>query len=522
MENSEKNERNLVRWLQQEMHASITKKIMSWEPPSVEDLAANLPQYQITRFIGRGGMGAVYEGYQESLERRVAVKVCSVVGNSDAEVIFKERFRLEGRAMARLLHPSIVAVYDSGQTNSGLSYLVMEYVDGCDLALLLQQKGRLPMIEAAQIISSVCEGLAYAHEEGVIHRDIKPSNVMIDTKGRVKIADFGLAKLSLPSEFSLTQSNAVIGTMDFLAPEAMVSTIELDCRADLYAVGVMFYQLLTGCLPKGRYTLASDLAAAIDHRVDEILDRALRADREQRQSSAKKMKAEVDELLLARQPVKNTSFLRHKALVAVIGTSFFVSSGAGLLFLVNFDEVDPSSDKRAIRLWDNAKDVNFKGGSWKEGVLILNNGAAKFDSLPALDSMIGLKVLMNRNAERLVIGLRNREVPDKPELQSMYQVALLRENGDDKPKIFLRMYQADLVENLAVWELPSVYAENEWLSLVFKIRGSFLSVYADGEKLGELQDSTLEYPGGVQLYATANGHFRDIFYVPINELVRLR
>ncbi len=514
----EQNDPNVAKWLQEGLDElnRASAKALSWEPPSVEDLSGLLPQFNISRFVGRGGMGAVYEGYQGLLERRVAVKVLAVTGDSDAEILFKERFRLEARAMAKLVHPGIVAVHDSGQTANGLSYIVMEFVDGCDLARLLQQRGRMPMTEAGRIISAVCEALDYAHEEGVIHRDIKPSNIMLDPKGRVKITDFGLAKLRTSSELSLTRTNAVVGTLDFLAPEAMVAATELDCRADIYAVGVMFYQLLTGQLPKGRFTAASDLASAVDPRVDDILDRALRADRELRQSSARKMKDEVDELLLACPPAGRSKQHRWRHVMAGSALCVLLMWAGYTFWLGGAPANSLSRDKRAIPLWTHPQQVSFRGGSWKDGVLTINNGAAKFNDRPALDAMVGLQVQMNPDAQRVMISLRNREVAEKPEEQSLCQAWLRNINSSRFFELVVRIQSKGIVREIAVWRLPDSYSPDAWLDLVFSVQGKKLSVHADGKLLGETEDSTLSEPGGLQIYASANGHFRNMFYVPLD------
>ncbi|MFN7565255.1 MAG: serine/threonine-protein kinase, partial [Prosthecobacter sp.] len=209
-----------------------------WEPPSVEALQQALPQYEISAFIARGGMGAVYRGTQRALKRPVAIKIMPPE-IEDGDLQFAARFKQEAQAMALLSHPNIVAVFDAGETPEGLLYFVMEFVEGTDVAQLIASEGRLDAVRAAPIIAAVCEALAFAHEEGIVHRDIKPSNIMIDKRGRVKVADFGLAKAVNIESTLMTRSDVAMGTPDFVAPEALIPGMKVDGRADLYAVGVM-------------------------------------------------------------------------------------------------------------------------------------------------------------------------------------------------------------------------------------------------------------------------------------------
>lgn len=294
-----------------------------WQPPSVAELQAALPQYEISEFLARGGMGAVYRGTQRALKHAVAIKVLppEEVGD-DAELRFAERFKHEAQAMARLSHPNIVAVHDAGEVELGralapasaaggdsrrledqprypssptLLYFVMEFIEGADVGQLIASEGRLDPARAARITTAVCEALAFAHEEGIIHRDIKPSNVMIDRKGRVKVADFGLAKVVNVESTLLTGSNIALGTPDFIAPEALGNGAALvDHRADLYAVGVMLYQMLTGTIPRGRFALPSGVVPQVDPGFDAIVDKAMQADRDKRYSSAIELKTDVE------------------------------------------------------------------------------------------------------------------------------------------------------------------------------------------------------------------------------------
>lgn len=273
----------------------------TWDPPSVEDLQRCLPQLEIIKLIGRGGMGAVYQCMQKTLNRLVAVKV--LPPDMARDPLFAQRFKEEARSLAKLSHPGIVNVYEAGQTNQGLLYFVMEFVEGSDLATLIEQKHRLAPRQALEIIAAVCDALDYAHQSRIVHRDIKPSNIILDHLQRVKIADFGLASATEKADAeSNNRTRVAIGTPDFLAPENLSADVVPDHRADLYSVGVTLYQMLTGQIPRGRFDLPSALVPALDSRIDDIVDRAMKSDREQRYDSAIQLKTEVLAVLNATAP----------------------------------------------------------------------------------------------------------------------------------------------------------------------------------------------------------------------------
>ncbi|MCB1225495.1 MAG: SUMF1/EgtB/PvdO family nonheme iron enzyme [Verrucomicrobiales bacterium] len=268
-----------------------------WQPLAPEDLQGELPAYEILGLLGRGGMGAVYRARQKSLNREVAIKVLPPVAGGDHSAASAERFKIEAQAMARLNHPGIVAVYDAGETPGGLLYFVMEMVHGTDVAQMIRGSGKLPAAHAHAIAAHVCDALAYAHMNGLIHRDIKPANIMVDTQGRVKVADFGVAK-ALDLATDSTPTNTAVGTPDFMAPEAWTPGMQLDGRADLYAVGVMLYQMLTGNIPRGVWRPVSVVVPGLDPRFDQILFKAMQMDREERHSSATDLRQDLDSLLL--------------------------------------------------------------------------------------------------------------------------------------------------------------------------------------------------------------------------------
>lgn len=240
---------------------------------SIAELNQRFPELEILELIGQGGMGAVYRARQMRLDRVVALKVLRPDAVSRAG--FTERFVQEAKVLAQLSHPSIIGVYDFG-VEADLHWLLLEYVDGSNLREVLDA-GTLPPEDCFGLIPHICEALQYAHDQGVVHRDIKPENILLDLHGRVHIADFGLARLIGENAEStrLTRSHETFGTPRYMAPEQITGARDVDHRADIYAVGAVFYELLTGEVPLGRFQPPSKLSEAVDARVDELVLRAL-------------------------------------------------------------------------------------------------------------------------------------------------------------------------------------------------------------------------------------------------------
>ena len=227
-------------------------------------------RYEILGVVGRGGMGTVYRARHPGLDRVVALKVLAPRLAADPE--FVRRFEREARTLASLSHPNIVAVHDTG-VEAGTPFLVMEFVEGVSLRKLLADR-RLPPEEALGIVPPLCDALEYAHARGVVHRDVKPENILIDTKGRTKIADFGLAFIVGVDATRLTRADMSMGTPHYMAPEQVESSRQVDHRADIYSMGVVLYEMLTGELPLGRFAPPSE-KSKVNRRLDEIVLRAL-------------------------------------------------------------------------------------------------------------------------------------------------------------------------------------------------------------------------------------------------------
>src|SRR5579883_426453 len=201
-------------------------------------------RYEITHLVARGGMAQVYRARDALLDRPVALKV--LFPELSVDRAFVERFRREAQAAANLSHPNIVPVFDWGE-DDGTYFIVMEYVDGRPLSALLRASGPLPPERAVDIGANVAAALAYAHRHGVIHRDVKPGNVLITDDGLVKVTDFGIAR-AVNTEDSLTQTGAVMGTATYFSPE-QAEGLGVDARSDIYSLGVVLFEMLTGRPP---------------------------------------------------------------------------------------------------------------------------------------------------------------------------------------------------------------------------------------------------------------------------------
>jgi serine/threonine protein kinase len=259
-------------------------------------LAAAFPQLEILEMIGQGGMGFVFKARQPKLERLVALKI--LPPSFAADPAFADRFTREGRVLARLNHPNIVTVHDFGQAN-GFFYLLMEFVDGVNLRQAMRA-GRFTPEQALNVVPRICEALQFAHNEGVLHRDIKPENILLDAKGRVKIADFGIAKLlgESAAKGHLTDSGGTLGTPHYMAPEQIENPASVDHRADIYSLGVVFYEMLTGELPLGKFQPPSQ-KVQVDVRLDEVVLHALEKQPARRYQQASEVKTAVDTITSA-------------------------------------------------------------------------------------------------------------------------------------------------------------------------------------------------------------------------------
>ena len=249
--------------------------------PEPADLAPLFPGYEIQGLIATGGMGAVYRAVQKSLDRTVALKILPMELSKDAA--FCAGFEAEAKAMARLNHPNLIGVYDFGEVN-GMLYIIMEFVAGKSIYHSAYGLAIDPE-EVIRLVSGICSGLAHAHEHGIIHRDIKPSNILLDLNAQPKIGDFGLAR---PIERKIEEGEEIFGTPHYTAPEVVNYPHSVDHRADIFSVGVLLHELLTGHLPASDPRPASTIVHC-DPRFDTIVRRATQPLAAARYSSAKEI-----------------------------------------------------------------------------------------------------------------------------------------------------------------------------------------------------------------------------------------
>jgi len=293
---------NCLMALNLKMETVFTDDTPAAQPPlPPEQIAPHFPQLEILECLGRGGMGVVYKARQKTLNRLVALKLLAPERVRDAK--FAERFTREAQALAALNHPNIVTIYDFGQAG-GFCYLLMEFVDGVNLRQLLRARKFTPE-EALAIVPPLCDALQFAHDRGIIHRDIKPENLLLDKVGRVKVADFGIAKMlgtvngggnAGESAAPENATQTAVGTPSYSAPEQKTDPQRVDSRADIYSLGVVFYEMLTGELP-GKRIEPPSRKVQIDVRLDEVVLRALEKSPELRYQKVSEVKTMVETIV---------------------------------------------------------------------------------------------------------------------------------------------------------------------------------------------------------------------------------
>lgn len=271
----------------------------AFEPPTIAHLARLFPDLQITDFIGAGGMGAVYKARQEGLDRVVALKILPEEFGRDSR--FALRFTREARTLARLSHPNIVSVFEFGNVEDTY-YFLMEFIDGSTLRDVVKA-GQLAPEHALAVVPHLCDALQYAHDKGVVHRDIKPENILMAMDGSVKIADFGLSRIlgNEGQQEQLTATHQVMGTPRYMAPEQLEGAHGVDHRADIFSLGVVFYEMLTGELPIGRFAPPSE-KVEIDVRLDEVVLRTLEKEPARRYQRASQIKSDVQSITSTDNP----------------------------------------------------------------------------------------------------------------------------------------------------------------------------------------------------------------------------
>jgi serine/threonine protein kinase len=284
----------------------------------------HIGKFTVLRRLGRGGMGAVYEGYDPALDRRVAIKTLTSDAISDAES--RGRFEREAKAAAKLAHPNIVTVYELGNFGGKEKpYIVMEYLEGTDVAALIGKDG-VPLAESLDIVVQLCRALDFAHQKGVVHRDVKPANLRYLDNGQIKIMDFGIARVE--GGHQITKSGVMIGTVHYMSPE-QIRGEKLDGRTDIFAAGCILYELLTGVRPFAGesatsiiYNIVNETPkpvtlrnAELPQEVQHVLDRALAKRPEERFATAGEMAKEMEKILtIHRKTLPRTTMAVEKTL----------------------------------------------------------------------------------------------------------------------------------------------------------------------------------------------------------------
>ena len=490
----------------------------------MEELQRQFPQFDIRGVLGRGGMGAVYKAWQKSLQRFIAIKILPAAIEDDG-LNFAERFKQEARAMAKVRHPGIVAVYDAGETSEGLLYFIMECVEGKDVAQLISECGRLAPEQALRIASRVCEAVACAHAHGVIHRDIKPSNVMIEADGTVKVADFGLAKIFNADSTVNTQSSVQIGSLDFMPPEGLAGSANVDHRGDIYGIGGMLYQMLTGKAPHGRFEPASRVVPGLDVRFDAIVDKAMHADPSKRFASAAELLAELARIAAPQsqssagdasradgagrwhisKPLVAVLLLTAIAGIAAIAIAPWKKTGAGAR-PDNSTQVAPGVTKVDRREWKPAPS-KFNAVMDRDAIHL-----QRFDTWGTGDIQKTNVAVRSSIAWQQSPPGRNEmiKVTARWTATEHYYACFFNSS------IEVGYYRAPNVVPLQRWPIETPRPEED-ISLQLACVGNRLAVWVRGRLVGVVDDQNVTHPGKVGVQAV-DGHFRSLDYLELDGL----
>ncbi len=271
--------------------------------------------YVITGKIGQGGVAEIYKARQESLDRDVAIKILSLKMTEDQDIV--RRFERESLVIARLNHPNIVHIIDRGKAG-GRYYFVMEYVNGTSLREVIDTP-KITMRTKLEMIVQVCKALDYAHKNGVIHRDIKPTNVLVDRQGNAMVTDFGIAQMVCIPDSEMTSSDIIMGTLAYMSPEQKISSTRVDQTTDIYAVGVMLYEILVGKKPHGHFKLPSEVSTSLPKEFDEIILKCLAQEAKDRYQRAVELKDAILNVLIRDESGAKTDSLSLEGTDSFLG-----------------------------------------------------------------------------------------------------------------------------------------------------------------------------------------------------------
>ena len=502
--------------------------------PAPSELQRSFPQFEILELLGRGGMGAVYKARQIALDRVVALKLLPPALGGDPE--FTARFQREARAMARLNHPNIVTVHDFGQTPEGRLYFVMEFVDGTDLAQLI--RAGFDPAQALGITAQICEALAYAHGEGIVHRDIKPANVMVDFRGRVKVADFGLARLigGEVEASALTTTGTVMGTPDYMAPEQR-SGMHVDHRADIYSLGVMLYEMFCHAIPRGIFDPPS-ARTGCDVRIDRIVARAMQSEPDRRFQSTQEMRAAIE---AARTPApapmphaspppkppalraKKPAASQRRRSTAIAAAVLLLACGGWWLTHRKTDTVNPASAHRADATaghWDDFL-ADIRAGRHPTSALSMREEDGQFRVIKAFNPSVAPTGMLLRNGALRITS----SSPEGYDLQLRLRVE------QDENDTMRRAYEAhftrgkEVLLQIHTWEsaddggktqpldarrLPEDFDYAREHTYELRAVGDLLTVLLDGKEISSRYDRTLTDPGKCRAYLGAGTLIREL------------
>ncbi|MCU0793386.1 MAG: serine/threonine protein kinase [Opitutaceae bacterium] len=323
------------------MHHTQTGAVVRWDAPSAEQIADSIPGLKVLELCGVGGMGAVYRAEQHRLGRTVAVKILPAAIAPDEEA--RIRFEREARILSGLNHPHVLQIHDFGKLPDDTLYLVTEWASGGDLAKLLDGRAH-SMTQVRDWVRQIADALGAAHAQGVIHRDLKPANVLVLSDGRLTLADFGLAHTTQPAGSNpLTSSGALFGTFEYMAPEQMESAGLVTPATDLYALGVMVYQMLTGRVPRGAYARASRLAH-VPAQVDAFINRAMANDPAKRPGDAAEFSRLFDQA--CRAPERR----RHRQLITLGVALVILTLSWARLAIVRAEKKAAEAEARVVEI----------------------------------------------------------------------------------------------------------------------------------------------------------------------------
>ena len=472
------------------------------------ELAPLFPQLEILECLGRGGMGVVYKARQKSLNRLVALKLLAPERVRDPQ--FAERFTREAQALAALSHPNIVTIYDFGQAG-GFYFLLMEFVDGVNLRQLLRARKFTPE-EALAIVPPLCDALQLAHDRGIVHRDIKPENLLLDKDGRVKVADFGIAKMLGAVEAGSRAGGAsapenttqtAIGTPAYSAPEQRANPQRVDSRADIYSLGVVFYEMLTGELP-GKLIEPPSKKVQIDVRLDEVVLRALEQNPELRFQQVSEVKTMVETIVQSPEtsrppapaaggststPDQGASRTMKRTIaktVIIVSACVLLVAGIAAILFYNADET--------VHIQGIPRDWSVLKGDpdqWKWTENAFTGHTTNGDSILASTRQYGDVTLS------AMVSTTNREASLAIRFQDAYNgyLAVFVPDGtpaarDDTSKISLLRRIAGEEKELALFIRRGLSAPGQLEKLTFSARGSRLEVRLNNVTILSTNDPT--------------------------------